>query len=382
MPRLVLTTAIALLALRTYAAPDVRTVRVPDSGIQPQAAIDDMGTLHLVYFKGDAAHGDLLYVRSTDDAKTFSRPIRVNSVDGSAIAAGTIRGAHLAIGRNNRPHIAWNGSGKPETADKLVPMFYTRLDDSGEAFEPQRNVITRRYGLDGGGSVAADRAGNVYVAWHAPEQQGTGEANRRVWVVRSSDDGKTFAPESAAFDAPTGACGCCGMRIFADPASGSLFALYRSATEQVHRDIYLLRSDDHAATFQGADISPMIVGTCIMSSAAFAASKDGPLAAWETQSQIYWSRIAPNGAKVARPIAAPGTGRNRKHPAIAASANGQVLLAWTENTAWNKGGSIAWQTFDEKGRPIAGAGGTAPDLPTWSLPAAFATREGGFVILY
>ena len=35
-------------------------------------------------------------------------------------------------------------------------MLYTRLNDTGDAFEPQRNVIQKRVGLDGGGSVAAD----------------------------------------------------------------------------------------------------------------------------------------------------------------------------------------------------------------------------------
>src|SRR5947207_1746114 len=114
MIRCILTAVIALLALGAHGAPEVRTIRVPDGGIQPQAAVDDAGTLHLVYFKGEPGHGDLFYVRSRDDGKSFSRAIRVNSLDGSAIAVGTIRGAHVAVGKGNRVHVAWNGSGKPE----------------------------------------------------------------------------------------------------------------------------------------------------------------------------------------------------------------------------------------------------------------------------
>src|SRR5438045_3785239 len=75
---------------------------------------------------------------------------------------------------------------------------YAGLDDEGTAFEPQRNVIQAANGLDGGGSVAADDSGNVYVAWHAPEPGGKGEDNRRVWVARSTDEGKTFAREKPA----------------------------------------------------------------------------------------------------------------------------------------------------------------------------------------
>ena len=42
----------------------IRFYRVPNGGIQPQAALDDKGTLHLVYYTGDARHGDLFYARS------------------------------------------------------------------------------------------------------------------------------------------------------------------------------------------------------------------------------------------------------------------------------------------------------------------------------
>jgi hypothetical protein len=378
---------VAVTAAGAAAAPPVvRTVRVPNGGVQPQVAVDDSGVVHLIYLKGDPAHADVYYVRSNDNGRTFSTPIRVNSEDGSAIAVGTIRGAHLAIGKGGRVHVAWNGSTSAKIDVNHTPMLYARMNDAGTAFEPQRNLITERYGLDGGGSVAADGEGNVYVAWHAPLKLGTGEASRRVWIAKSADDGRTFRAENQAFGEETGACGCCGMRLFADPRGhgGSVFALYRSAFEQVHRDIYLLRSDDHGTSFAGTDIAPMNIGICVMSSAAMAATPKGEvLAAWETQSQVYWSRIDASGPKIGVPIAAPGEGRGgRKHPALAADSGGNVLLAWAEGTGWNKGGSIAWQVFYGGGKPVPGASGQAPGLAVWSLPAAFAERDGGFVILY
>src|SRR4051794_1039991 len=78
----------------------IRTVRVPDDGIQPQAASDGKGVVHLVYFKGDPQRGDLFYVSSADACRTFSAPLRVNSQPGAAIAIGTVRGAHVAVGRS------------------------------------------------------------------------------------------------------------------------------------------------------------------------------------------------------------------------------------------------------------------------------------------
>src|SRR5579863_10546620 len=78
---------------RETAQERVRLARVPADGLQPQAVMDDAGTLHLVYFTGDPHQGDLFYVKSTDEGATFSRALPVNSQGGSAIAMGTIRGA-------------------------------------------------------------------------------------------------------------------------------------------------------------------------------------------------------------------------------------------------------------------------------------------------
>src|SRR5205085_11145752 len=121
---------------------------------------------HLIYFKGTPGNGDIFYVHSESAAERFSRPIRVNSEPDSAIATGNIRGAHLAVGKSGRVHVAWMGSGKTQSGDwRTTPMLYARLNDAGTAFEPQRNVIQAAFGLDGSGSVYADDAGNVGVAW-------------------------------------------------------------------------------------------------------------------------------------------------------------------------------------------------------------------------
>lgn len=87
-------------------------------------------------------------------ASRFSDPIRVNSVSGTAVAIGNIRGARVAVDRRGRAHVAWNGSRK--MADP------------------------------------ADQQGRVYVFWHAPIPGHRGEDSRRVWMARSDDDGKTF----------------------------------------------------------------------------------------------------------------------------------------------------------------------------------------------
>jgi hypothetical protein len=389
----------ALLGLAVAALPAGRTadetprqvvlLRVPNRGIQPQVAVDAEGVVHLLYFKGEPQAGDVFYTRSKDGVH-FNDPLRVNSHPGSAIAVGNIRGAHLALGKNGRVHVAWNGSQKamPKVAGNaqapawmLTPMLYTRLDEAGRAFEPQRNVIREAAGLDGGGSVAADGSGNVYVFWHAPEPGKKGEDNRRVWVAVSTDEGKTFTPEKAASTDSTGACGCCGLRAFAD-AKGTVYALYRGAKGGSQRDMYLLTSADKGKTFQGEDVHPWSIDLCPMSSESFAAGPEGPVVgAWETKGQVYFARIDPKTGKSSDPVAAPGEGKGRKHPAVAVNTKGEVILAWTEGMGWEKGGSVAWQVYDKDGTPTEERG-RAAGVPVWSLVAVYVRPDGRFVVVY
>ncbi|HUR27517.1 MAG TPA: hypothetical protein VM509_04970, partial [Planctomycetota bacterium] len=165
-------------------APKVDLIATPGHGLQPRAAVDERGVLHLVSFSGDPRAGELEYVRSNDGGKSFSAPLRVNSKPASAVAIGNVRGAQIALGRDARVHVAWNGAPRGEPAESA--FFYTRLDDARAKFEPERDLAGDHHGLDGGGAVAADGQGNVWLVWHAPDG-GQGEAQRRVFVARSAD---------------------------------------------------------------------------------------------------------------------------------------------------------------------------------------------------
>lgn len=361
--------------------PAVTLTRVPNRGIQPQVAVDRMGTVHVIYFHGEPAHGDIFYVRMDKGKETFSKPLQLNSTPGSAIAIGNIRGPQIALGKNGRVHAAWNGSDKAiKGPHGEVPLLYARLNDSGTAFEPERNVIHAAYGLDGGGSVGADDKGNVYVAWHAPKPDVKGEENRCVWVAHSADEGKSFASEKQAFSKPTGACGCCGMKAFVD-GKGEVYCLYRSASERVHRDMWLLTSDDHGNRFQGENLHPWETGMCPMSMESFCQSGDRVLATWETADQVYFAQVDPKSGQRSTPVSPPGDANRRKFPVMATNERGQMILVWTEGMGWQKGGSVAWQLFEEAGKPL-GKLGRADGVPTWSLVAVFARPDGSFVIIY
>jgi hypothetical protein len=367
--------------LAAHAADKVTVQRVPGGGIQPQVATDGKGTVHLVYFKGKPDAGDLYYVKSVDNARTFGPAIRVNSDDNSALAIGNVRGAHIALGKNGRVHVAWMGSkSAPQKGAKDAPgMLYARLADGGKAFEPQRNVIQQAYGLDGGGTVTADAAGNVYVYWNG-DNEGKGEANRRIFVVRSTDEGKTFEKEMPALAQNTGACSCCGMAASTD-GKGNVFVLYRSASDEGrNRDMYLIVSRDKGATSQGTKVAEWQINACPLSTANLHDTGNGVLAAWETKLQVYFSRINPTTLLPGVPVPAPGEPNDRKFPVVAES-KGETIIAWTEGMGWEKGGSLAWQTYDREGKPTMDKG-AAGGVPVWSLVAVVARTDGGFTILY
>ena len=361
-------------------SPRVEVLRTPDRGIQPQAVADENGVVHLIYFKGEPGNGDLFYVRREAGEKSFSAPKMVNSQRGSVVATGSIRGAQIALGRSGRIHVAWNGSGKAASKNAAggQPMLFTRLNDAGTAFEPERNVMMASNILDGGGTVAADRDGHVFVSWHAIKANGPrGEENRQVWLARSDDDGKTFAVEVVANDQPTGACGCCGMRAFAD-SKGTAYLLYRAATNKVNRDMILLWSNDAGKDFKSTLLHKMNTEICPMSSEAFAEGPGAVYCAWETENQVFFSSINPPGL----PVKAPAIGKDCKHPALAVNRDGEILLAWAEGTGWQRGGDLAWQVFDKSGRPTSERGRIAGGIPVWGLPTAVAGKDGRFTIVH
>lgn len=363
----------------------VNLLRVPNGGIQPQGTTDERGTLHLVYLAGDPSASDVMYVRRAP-GKPFAAPLRVNNQQGSAVATGTIRGAQIAIGKNGRIHVVWNGSTKssPEGSHE-APMWYARLNDAGTGFEAQRNLMQISHALDGGGSVAADTTGTVYVVWHGAGDQ-KGEQYRRIWMARSTDEGKSFARE-VAVDPPnnadnklTGACACCGMRAFVDPR-GALSLLYRTATDMTERGMYLLTSTDKGNTFSGRRLDNWNLTTCPMSSATMVATAKQNLAAWENNGQVFFGAVNQKAGGELTKIAAPDATGKRKHPAIAVNKLGETILVWTEGTGWKKGGLLAWRVFDRNGSPTAEKG-SAPDVPVWGLATVVAEADGRFSIFY
>jgi hypothetical protein len=370
------------------AVPAVEVVRLPDGGMQPETAVDSSGVVHLVYLAGDPDAADVFYVRSADGGATFSAPVRVNSVPGSAIASGTIRGAQVAVTPTGRVHVVWNGNEAMPPGDHHADesrgqpgmrMLYARSNADATGFELQRDLMTQTTLLDGGGAVAADAHGTVFVAWHGAGPDATeSEAMRRVWLTRSRDDGETFGPERAVSPARGGACSCCSMRMAA--TRDELRLLYRSALELVHRDIQELTSRDGGETFAQERLHEWEIGACPLTSMSIAADAAAGhvVRAWETANKVYLAVDGSAAVEAPRRASAEGA---RKHPRLAVGPDGTIALAWTEGTAFGRGGAAAWQVFTSDLTPIGGQG-VQTGLPAFDFAAIVRRPQGGFSVIY
>jgi hypothetical protein len=356
----------------------VNVERIPENGMQPQIAVGTDGTVHMVYLTGSPQNPDVHYVRRAADSSAWSRPMRVNSQPGSAIALGTIRGAQLALGRNGAVHVCWNGSSKAEPKPILggSPLLYSRLAPGKTAFEPQRDLMGNTRHLDGGASLAADKDGRVFVVWHGAPADKSGETNRAVWLASSKDDGATFSPERAINPEGSGACGCCGVKAFAD-SKGDIFVLFRTAREMTDRAMQVLHSKDHGVTFQPELNHPWTVKQCPMSASSFVSGPAGTFAAWETAGQVFGAKLNGNQAESAVTAVSPRKGA--KHPAMAENNSGDWLVTWTEGTGWEKGGALGWKLTTRAGKTETGR---QDGIPKWSYAAAYPKTDGSFVILY
>ncbi|MCD6051834.1 MAG: hypothetical protein K0Q55_3243 [Verrucomicrobia bacterium] len=368
---------LALLILGLAACPlraesQVTVERLPEGGVQPQSFVDAAGTVHLVYLTGEARASEVVYTsRKATDTK-FAPTIRINTQPGSAVAAGTIRGAQLGVGEDGTVHVLWNGS---QTAmpkqGQGSPLLYARKLADSAAFEPERNLMGNTYVLDGGGSLAAGKGGQVYVAWHASKTAQPGkETDRAAFLAVSSDGGKTFAPEREISPPKSGSCACCGLRLAVD-GEGAVNVLFRAAFSALDRDLVWLKSKDQGQTFTTVQQDSWKIGQCPMSSAWL---RDG-WAGWEVNGQVKFTSV--DGTKTFSP---PGDVK-RKHPAAVQTKDGSTLLIWTEGTGWQKGGSVVWQVIGPDGKPT-GAVQKREGLPVWGLATAWAEAKGGWVVLY
>ena len=343
---------------------EVASIRVPDGGISPQCLTDSSGITHVIYYKGSPESGDIFYSTIQKGSTKCGPSVRVNSQAGSAVALGTIRAAQMALGKNNSVHVVWNGSQKAQGQ-----FLYSRSID-GKSFSPQKDVKGNTSHIDGGGSVAANSQGNVFIVWHANKTGTAGEENRRVFTAVSSNNGETFSAEKEVSPNNLGICPCCSLKAYAKEKE--LVILFRGA-KGANRDVYQLLSKDSGRSFKITNIGKWRAQQCPMSSQSLNYGSKGLLKAWENDGKIYFTNQS------GKLMSIPGKG-NKKHPVIAENSQGNLLIAWAEGTGWNKGGDLCFQELSSSGRPLTKIRRIQNGVKVWSVINAFSVGQLFYIV--
>ena len=334
-------------------AATVQSISLPAGAMAPDARVDSSGAIHVAYVAGE----NVFYIKSSDNGKSFTSPVRVNSEPDSS-HAGMFRGPELAIGKNGRVHIIWYGNGYQRKLPKDDwGVFYSHSDSDKGGFIPAQNL---NHKPSDNYSLAADGRGSVAVFWMAGG----------LFLTSSADDGNTFAT-GAKIEGPE-TCECCASRALYG-SDGTLFCAYREKANNI-RDMHLAVRAPNQDRFITEKISmtPWEIKACPMTGTSLSQSKSGLVMAWETKGQIYFTRLSGTAGKP------PGTEIRvergvGKWPVALSSPDGSALVSW------KKDGSVKWRLYDRADHPV----GDLRAMPVKSSHrhAAVVTKEGNFLVL-
>jgi hypothetical protein len=136
---------------------------------------------------------ELWLVRSTDGGRTFSPPVQINEVNGTAPEA-----LHaIAVAPSGEAHVAWLDM---RAKKKGQDLYYAKVVD-GKPGKNQRVSETLCECCAPG--IGVDSKGRIFVAW----RDGISLKNRAVWMYVSEDGGKLFKSVGRVNDAESGVAG-------------------------------------------------------------------------------------------------------------------------------------------------------------------------------
>jgi len=332
----------------------VAVVAVPGGGQPNCAKIDAEGTIHLVFQSAEGPQ----YANSTDQGQTFSRPIPI--VDRQSRKPGLEFSAwDMAVGPEGRVHVVMGTNAwKLKLPKEEWGCFYARLDPGLKSFTPVTNI---NHKPSEGFSLAADGHGNVTACW----------LSDKLYANVSHDRGATFGP-TIELDPKFDPCNCC-TTTSAYGTDGKLAVLYREETNN-DRDIFLVLWDQAKNEVSRTRVSTILwnIDACPMSYYTITAVRDGYVAVWPTDGQIYFARLNAKGELLSpAEIKTPGTTGMRTGMLTLSAADGKTLVAW------NNEKQLHWQLYDATGR-AAGRPGSAATAGKGA--AGVVAQDGRFVL--
>jgi hypothetical protein len=231
----------------------------PWPGVDRSESSPHRGNLYIawtrfdVYGSEDPAHrSHILFARSRDGGRTFSTPLEISDETGDARDSDhTVEGAVPVAGPSGEVYVAWAGP---------KGLYFDRSTDGGWTFGKDTLIGAMPGGWDlpvaglerhnGMPVTAVDLSqgphrGAVYVCW-IDERNGDPD----VFIVRSSDGGRTWSAPGRVNDDPKGSAQMLAW-LAVDPVDGAINVVFhdRRGQKGTFTGLTIARSIDGGKTF-------------------------------------------------------------------------------------------------------------------------------------
>ena len=359
-----------LLALIAFCMPAYADAqRVSETGrraVSPEIAVGPDGAINVIWLDkgltadrpapkprkpGEHSHRsstDLYFSRSTDSGATWSKPVRVNDIDGE-VWGFSVSKPRIGVGPTGTIHIFYPANDKAEAFDKAtVSARYRRSTDNGKSFSAPI-TINRPAGADReeilGEGLAATNSfgtmgvapdGTVITAWqNTDEMRSQGDGADGI-VAISTDDGKSFQAQRIVLP-DNDVCPCCQLTLAFGPDSSAYLGLRKIYADG--RDSTVARSSDGGKSFTVAgrlDFARWDIDGCPLKPTELAITGDTVYAAAYTGGEdppgLYFT-VSSDGGKTF-------DGKQQVHqeaavadaPALTVGPQGDVRLVWHAKT--------------------------------------------------
>src|SRR5579859_258231 len=221
------------------------------------------GNLYIGWTHFTLSTSELFFSRSTDDGKTWSRPIKLNSVSGlPRDDNGALEGFHGIVGPDGTLYTIWDNrdgimmaisrdGGLTFTKDRLIipagPGYFGITGVFRSNGFPQIGIDPRETGAKLKPPHAPAQGGNLYVAW---SDYTNGDVD--VFVSSSADQGRTWSkPVRVNSDPVHNGLDQFFQWMAVDPVNGAVeLIFYDRRAENETTTVTLARSLDGGKTFQ------------------------------------------------------------------------------------------------------------------------------------
>ena len=249
----------------TWEARDIAATEQPDQTTVPWEdkpyIVADMGrgphagNLYIGWTRWTLSDSQILFVRSTDHGKTWSKPVEIDSVRGlPRDDNGAIEGFAGAVAPDGTLYAVWTDGNH---------VVFTTSHDGGATFSRTRNIIDTAPTMftlqavsraNGFAQIAIDprggaKGGRLYLTW---SDYRNGDVD--VFCSTSADHGETWSPAVRVNDDPSHNGADQFFQWMAiDPADGAAYVVFydrRGDPKNRQQIVALARSTDGGRTFQ------------------------------------------------------------------------------------------------------------------------------------